>query len=107
KRNKSWRQSDAIIRRALLPRWGKLKARAITRADVRALLGRIGAPAAAHATLATASAIFPFAVRQEVVDHNPCLGVERNPARSRERVLSDDEVKLLWGDLDVALKIVL
>ena len=107
KRNKSWRQSDAIIKRSLLPRWGKLKARAITRADVRALLGRIEAPAAANATLATASAIFSFAVRMEIVDHNPCLGIERNPARSRERFLSDDEIKLLWDDLDVPFKIVL
>jgi integrase len=107
RRNKSWRQADGIVRRSLLPRWGKLKARAITRADVRALLGRIEAPAAANATLATASAIFSFAVRQEIVDHNPCLGVERNPARSRERTLSDDEIKLLWDDLDVPFRLVL
>jgi integrase len=107
KRNKSWRQADAIIKRSLLPRWGRLKARAITRADVRALLGRIEAPAAANATLATASAVFSFAVRMEIVDHNPCLGVERNPARSRERTLSDDEIRLLWDDLDVPFRLVL
>ena len=107
RRNKSWRQSEAIAERALIPRWGKLKARAITRADVRALLGRIDAPAAANATLATASAIFSFAVKMEVVAFNPCLGIERNPARSRDRFLSDDEIKLLWGDLDVPFRLIL
>jgi hypothetical protein len=35
KHNKSWRQAEALVRRHLLTRWGKLKATAITRADVR------------------------------------------------------------------------
>ena len=32
----SGRQAEALVRRHLLPRWGKLKANAITRTDVRA-----------------------------------------------------------------------
>jgi integrase len=107
KRNRSWRQPAAIAERVLLPRWGRLKARAITRADVRALLGRIEAPAAANAALAAASAIFSFAVRMEVVDHNPCAGIERNRGRSRSRTLSDNEIASLWDDIDVAFKLVL
>src|SRR5215471_5963909 len=31
KRNKSWQQSDALIRRHVLPHWGKLEAKSITR----------------------------------------------------------------------------
>jgi integrase len=107
RRNKSWRQSAAIAERHLLPRWRNLRVAALRRSDVRALLGRIEAPAAANATLAAASAIFSFAVRQEIVDVNPCAGIERNPARSRERTLSDDEVRLLWDDLDVPFRLVL
>jgi Arm DNA-binding domain len=96
KRNKSWRQADATVRRVLLPRWGKLRAKAITRADVRALLGRIALPAAADMALAAASAIFTFGVNMEVVPFNPCSGIARNPRRSRERVLTDREMALLW-----------
>jgi integrase len=31
---------------------------------------------------------------------NPCRGIERNPTRSRERVLSDAEVPLFWAAFD-------
>ena len=62
KHNKSWRQAEALVRRHLLPRWGKLKASAITRADVRAVMIRIDAPIVANQTLAAASAIFSWAI---------------------------------------------
>jgi integrase len=107
KRNKSWEQSDAIARRVLIPRWGKLRARAITRADVRALLGRIASPSAADAALAVASAVFTFGVAMEVIPFNPASGIARSPRRSRERVLSDAELRTLWPDLDVAFRLVL
>ena len=54
KHNKSWKQADALVRRHLLPRWGKLKASAITRADVRAVMVRIEAPIVANQMLAAA-----------------------------------------------------
>ena len=107
KHNKSWKQAEHLVARHLLPRWGKLKAIAITRADVRAMMVRIEAPIVANQTLAAASAIFSWAVRQEIVTINPCHGVDRNPTTDRERVLSDAEVKLLWPKLDPALKLIL
>jgi len=96
KRNKSWRKTDATVQRVLIPRWGKLRAKAISRADVRALLARIPSPSAADMALAAASAIFTFGVNMEA----------RNPRRSLERTLSDREIALVWNDLDVALKLV-
>jgi len=38
KHNKSWKQAERLVERHLLPRWGKLKASAVTRADVRAAI---------------------------------------------------------------------
>src|SRR5262245_1154701 len=105
KHNKSWRQADALVRKHLLPRWGKLKAAAITRADVRAVMIRIEAPIVANQTLAAASAIFSWAIKQEIVAANPVKLVERNPTRDRERVLSDAEVALLWSRLDPGLRL--
>jgi integrase len=96
KRNKSWRQGDNLVRRYLLPLWGSLTAQSITRADVRAIMGKIGAPVLANQVLASASAIFTWAIRQELLPHNPCRGVERNATVSRERVLTDTEVPLFW-----------
>jgi integrase len=102
KRNKSWRQADALVRRYLLPRWGKLQAASIARADVRAMMVAIEAPALANQVLAAASAIFSWALKQEIVTGNPCRGVDRNATRSRERVLSDSEVPRFWAAFDDA-----
>jgi integrase len=96
KKNKSWQQADALVRRYLLPAWGSLTAQSITRADVRAIMGKIGAPITANQVLASASAIFTWAVKQELLPNNPCRGVERNATVSRERVLSDGELPLFW-----------
>jgi integrase len=96
KRNKSWRQAEALVRRNLLPVWGSLSADAITRSDVRALMGKIEAPVFANQVLASASAIFTWATKQELLTVNPCRGVERNTTTSRDRVLSDAEVPLFW-----------
>jgi integrase len=102
KHNKSWPQAAALIRHHVLPRWANLQASSITRADVKALMARIEAPIAANQTLAAVSAIFTWAVREEVVAANPCKLVARNPVRSRERVLADSEVPRLWPALDDA-----
>ena len=61
--NKSWKQAQALVAKHLLPRWGGMKASAIARADVRAMMIRIDAPIVANQTLAAASAIFTWAVQ--------------------------------------------
>jgi len=102
RKNKSWRQADKIVRRYLMPKWAKLQGSAITRADVRSLVGRVEAPVLANLILAHASAIFSWAVKQELLTTNPCRGVERNATRSRERILSDSEIPQLWSAFDSA-----
>jgi integrase len=98
KENKSWKQADALVRRNLLPAWGKLSANTITRSDVRAMMSKLSeAPILANQVVAAASAIFTWAVNQELLSNNPCRGVERNATTSRERVLSDTEVPLFWA----------
>jgi integrase len=102
KRNKSWAQSDYLVRRYLLPRWGKLKAASISRADVKAMVAKIEAPVLANQVLAAASAVFSWAAKQEIVAANPCRGVDRHETRSRERVLGDSELPKFWSAFDDA-----
>jgi integrase len=97
KHNKSWRQAEALVNRHVLPRWGKLQASTITRSDVKQIMARIEAPIVANQTLAAASAIFTWAVKEEILPANPCKLVGRNPVRSRERVLADSEVPRFWA----------
>jgi integrase len=112
--NKSWKQADFLVRRHLLPRWAKLQAADIKRSDVKAMMMAIGAPILANQVLASASAIFSWAIRQELIDKNPCILVERNKTTSRERVLSDSEIPVFWAAFDnvglvksTALKLIL
>jgi integrase len=115
RKNKSWKQADALVRKYLLPKWGKLPAAGITRADVKALISHIEAPILVNQISASASAVFAWAIREDVVGItvNPCVGVERNATKSRERVLSDSEVPLFWsafndeGEIGAALKVIL
>jgi integrase len=102
KKNKSWQQADKLIRRYVLPRWGKLQIAAITRADARRMMERIDAPILANQVIAATSAIFSWAEKQEIVAVNPCRGVDRNKTTSRERVLSDSELPRFWGAFDDA-----
>lgn len=114
KNNKSWKQADALIRKHALPRWGKLQAATITRGDVKTMMRNIDAPIVANQTLAAVSAIFSWALREEILPANPCKLVARNATTSRERVLSASEIPTVWTAFDdaglivgTALKLVL
>lgn len=98
RKNKSWKQAASLVAKHLLPKWGKLDPKVITRSDVRAVLSKlVEAPVLANAVLASASAIFSWAVDQEIITVNPCTGIERNKSASRERVLSDAELPRFWS----------
>jgi integrase len=107
KKNKSWQQTDKLVRKHLLPRWGKLDIGTIKRVDVKAAIAAIAAPILANQVLAAASSIFSWAVRQEIVTANPCSGVETHATASRERILSDSELAAFWPHLSTPLRIIL
>jgi integrase len=90
------------VRRYLIPRWGKLQAAAVTRADAKAIMASIKAPVLANQVLAAASAIFAWGVKEEIVTLNPCALVERNETKSREGVLSNSEIPVFWKAFDSA-----
>jgi len=110
RRNRSWRQADALIRAHVLPHLGRMRASAIARGDVRLVLARVDdRPGIHNRTLAAISAVFSWAIREEVagVRENPCRLIRRHEMRSRERVLGDREVALLWPSLDSTLRLIL
>jgi integrase len=87
-----------------MPRWGKMRAADINRSDVKVTVACITSPSVANQTLAATSAIFSWAMREEIggVFANPCAKVVRHETKSRERVLSDSEVPRLWTALENA-----
>jgi integrase len=114
KKNRSWKQAEALIRRHVLRRWGKLQASTVTNHDVEVMMEGIAAPIVANQTLAAVSAIFSWAVKKKILTATPCRNIERNPTTSRERVLSNTEVPPVWAAFDdvglivgTALKLIL
>ena len=56
-----------------------------------------GKPAMANRTLAWLSLFCRWAVDEEIIATNPCLGVKRPADEApRERVLDDDELLAVW-----------
>jgi integrase len=98
KQNRSWPQTRYLVDKHLIPRWGTEAPAKITRSHVKALMREIEAKVVANQTYAAASAIFNWAIREEVsgVTVNPCQGIERHETKSRARVLSASELPRFW-----------
>jgi integrase len=97
---KSVVEDRKMLNSDILPLWKNLKLSAISRRDVIALLDTAvarNAPIKANRLKALLSKVFSFALARELVEYNPVLGVPRPaPEHSRERVLSEDELRRLW-----------
>ena len=104
-KKRSWKEDQRILDKDIVSRWGNRKAKDVTRRDVNLLLDKISKRGGvmANRTLAVIRKMFNFAVDRGLLDESPATGIKA-PAKesSRERVLSDDEIRTLWFGLDNA-----
>jgi integrase len=105
-RKRSAGEDERMLRKDVLPIWGRRKAKEITRRDVITLLDGIaerGSPIMANRTLAVIRKMFNFAISRDIVDATP-VAMVKAPAkeRQRDRVLSANEIRTLWKGLDTA-----
>ncbi|HEX4962618.1 MAG TPA: tyrosine-type recombinase/integrase [Thermoanaerobaculia bacterium] len=104
KRLRAWKEDERKLRVEVLPVWGSRPAAEIRRTDVRELLERIARErggVCANRTRALVSRVFSFGMEKERVESNPVHGLKRLYAeKSRERVLSEDEILALWPLFD-------
>jgi len=115
KKNKSWKHSAGLIENHAIPVIGDLAAAEITKPDVKRLLAKYDeTPSMKEHVRLAISAVFTWAIKEEMLKVNPCSGVEGHKAKSRERVLSDKEIRTLWSAADqfglvvsTALKVIL
>ena len=105
-RKRSAFEDERILRKDVLPRWAKRKAKDITRRDIVRLLNEIvdrGAPIQANRTLTILRRMFKFAVGQAILEISPCDQVEAPSSENeRDRALGEEEIRLLWQVLDTA-----
>jgi len=90
----------------VLKRWSGRPLASITQHDVRELVEAIddgGAPVSANRTLAALKTLFKFYVKRGSLAVSPAALVDAPAAEeSRDRVLSDDEIKAIWKAADAA-----
>ncbi|MGO8739255.1 tyrosine-type recombinase/integrase [Rhodoblastus sp.] len=98
----SWaKEAERLLRVEIIPIFGKRRLGDITPRDVDKLLSEIAerAPITANRALAVFRKMSNWAASPRVglIHSSPCAGVEAPTAeRSRERVLTDDEIRLAW-----------
>jgi integrase len=99
KHKRSAHEDERILDVDVLPHWREISVRDLTRRDVRTLIDRVAdrAPIMANRVLALVRKMLNFAVDQDWIDANPAARVQK-PARevSRDRVLTDEELRRLW-----------
>ncbi len=102
----SGRRYREIIEREFIPVWRHRKAQELQRRDVVPVLEAIAerghrAANMAHAVLRK---LFNWAIRRDLMEHNPVTNIDRpgGVEQSRDRVLSQDEIRALWSGLDKA-----
>jgi integrase len=106
KRHKrSWRKDLLILEKDALPRFGKRKAKDISRREIIAMLDEIvarGAPIQANRTLEIVRKLFNWAVACDILEANPCYRVPKPSRENRsDRVLSEEEIRAVWQALSV------
>jgi integrase len=105
---KSWRETDRVIAKHLLPVWSGRQLAAIGRKDVRAVLDGLvddNKPILANRVLAYTRKAFNWAIDREIgaLDKdaaNPARMKRPGKERARERELSADEIRAIWPALD-------
>jgi integrase len=102
--NKSWKETERLIEREVLPRWGKRPITSITRPDVVALLDALvdrDAPVIANRVLAAIRKMFNWAIERGTLTASPCDRVKKPaPEVKRDRTHTDAELKLIWQATD-------
>jgi integrase len=106
-KKKSWEEDEHVIKKDLIPEFGKEHAKDIARRDVRTFLERKSAtaPIMANRIRALLRKIFNWAIIAEIVESNPVYLVPA-PGKEHQRdgVLTTDEIKHIWDAIDADRK---
>jgi integrase len=99
--NRSRSEVERVMRREVLPVWGFQPIDGIRKRDIIALIDGIadrGAKIMANRTLAHVKRLFRWAAARDIIEGDPAAHVEKPaPETRRDRVLSDDELAVIWG----------
>lgn len=114
RQGQQWKRSTAetvevILRCRICPTFGQRPLNSILHSDVQAWVGELSAkyaPRTVASSLVQLSSIFSAALRDRIVDRNPCDGISK-PKIPKEKVvpLEDHEIESIIGELPGYLKV--
>lgn len=95
---RSWPELQRKIDADLNPNWRDTPVASLTRQDVRRLIRQKArrSPVSANRLLTLANQIFAWAIREDLMEVSPAVGITPEAETPRDRVLSDDEIEAVW-----------
>lgn len=102
-KKRSWKKDRSYLNNSVLPKFGRWKAEDLTKTDLLEMLEEKGrtAPITANRTFEVVRKMYNWANAREIISHNPCGGLGKLfKETSRERVLSAEEIHLVWWAID-------
>ncbi len=102
KKHKRWENTRSQLLCYVMPEWKRIPVQSIDTRRVIALLDQLAdRPATRRAAYLTLSGFFEWCAGKHLVEVNPVRGVARTErpqaVKSRDRVLSDEEINTLWA----------
>ncbi len=98
KRQSTLDMEEGYFNRLIKPRFGAIGLPDVLRPDLQRFLDDLGksSPSAARQCRNIVRQMFNFAIRREIIDKNPAQFADVPTSKSRERVLTEAEVKAIW-----------
>lgn len=98
KRNRGWQETERVFNRLILPLLGDRLADTVTRGDISRMIDAIPNQSAKRAAFSAVSAYYTWAMRRldNLLAHPARNAGKPGAPVSRERVLSDLELRALW-----------
>lgn len=95
------KERKRLVTKDALPEWGNRKAFSITRRDAVLLIDKVRERAAitANRLQGVLVRMFNFAAERGILEHSPLAGMKKKPETARKRVLTDEEIRILWAAL--------
>jgi hypothetical protein len=99
-----------LLEKHILPKIGQRRYADLRRAEIIAMIEKIGARGGdgggqitANRAHAMVRQVLNYALKRDLIEANPALAIERLfPEISRERVLTQDEIRKFWAFLEAA-----
>jgi integrase len=97
----SWaRETERLLRVEVIPKIGGRRIGEVSRADIHKLLDEMvdrGSPINANRLLAVLRRMFNWCIERGLVERSPCDKLKApSPEQTRDRVLSEDEIRAAW-----------